>query len=127
MKQLNSTAYTVESDKLIVDGKHPIDVNVVSIAVNQGTVKRGTVLSITNTNEYIVLGTALVNPQTSAKANCVVAEDVDTTGASGTVAVEVYLSGHFNKNVLLAKDGYSIAAADIEDLRTSGIFVSSAN
>lgn len=122
---MNNTSYEVVPDKLIIDSKHPIDVKVVKIKANQGTVKRGTVLSLTNTNEYVVFGTALVNPQTSSKANCVVAEDIDTTSTDATVSVQVYISGSLNKNVLIVKDGSSLAASDIEDLRNAGIFVSS--
>lgn len=122
---MNNTSYSVAPDKLVVDSKHPIDVKIISVAANQGTIKRGTVLSLTNTNEYLVFGTELQAPQTSAKANCVVAADTDTTSTSGTVPVEVYIAGNLNKNVMTVKDGSSLAATDIEDLRNSGIFVTS--
>lgn len=124
---LNSTSYEVVPDKLIIDSKHPLDVKIVSIKANQGTVKRGTVLSLTDTDEYLVFGTALVAPQTSSKANCVVADEVDTTSTGTTVPVPAYISGHLNKNVLIVKDGSSLASSDIENLRTAGIFVSSSN
>lgn len=127
MTLLNKTSYEVVPDKLVIDSRHPVDVKIVSIKANQGLVKRGTVLSSTNTNEYIVFGTVLVDPQTSSKANCVVAEDVDTTSGGATVPVEAYISGHLNKNVLIVKEGSSLAVTDIEDLRNSGIFVSSSN
>jgi hypothetical protein len=125
MIDMNSTSYTVTPDKLIIDSKHPIDVKVVSIAANQGSIKRGTVLSFTNTKEYLVFGTTLVAPQTSAKANCIVAESVDTTSSNATVSIEIYISGNFNKNELIVKAESSLAASDLEDLRSSGIFTSS--
>jgi hypothetical protein len=121
---LNNTSYEVTPDHLIIDSNHPVDVKVVKIPANQGTVKRGTVISLTNTNEYLVFGTGLVAPQTSAKANGIVAEDVDTTSTDATVSVIIYISGHFNKNVLTVKAG-SLAVTDLEDLRNAGIFVSS--
>jgi len=127
MTLLNNTSYEVVPDKLIIDSRHPLDVKVASIKANQGIVKRGTVLSLTNTNEYIVFGTVLVDPQTSSKVNCVVSEDVDTTSDGATVPVEVYISGHLNKNILIVQEGSSLKVTDIEDLRSSGIFVSSSN
>lgn len=122
---LNNELYAVTPDNLIYDSKHPIDVKNISVAANQGTVKKGTVLALTNTDEYLVFGTALVAPQTSSKANCIVTEDVDTTSTGTTVNLTVYISGSFNKNALLVKTGSSLAASDIEDLRAAGIFVSS--
>lgn len=123
---LNNTLYDVTPDKLIIDSKHPLDVKIISIKANQGTVKRGTLLSLTNTDEYIVFGTTLVDPQTSSKANCIIADDVDTVSAAASVNAVVYISGHFNKNAFIVKEGSTMDAGDMEDLRAAGIFVSSA-
>lgn len=125
MTQLNNTLYEVTPDKLIIDSSHPIDVKVISLSANQGTVKRGTVISLTNTAEYIVFGAALVDPQTSSKANCIIADEVDTTSQAATVTAVAYISGHYNKNELIVKEGSSLAVVDIEDLRNAGIFISS--
>ena len=126
MTQLNSTSYEVVPDKLIIDSKHPIDVKAVAIKANQGIVKRGTVLSIVApTNEHIVFGTTLTEGQTSAKANCIVADDVDTTSTEATVTAVTYISGNFNKNVLTIAEGSNLDVANIEELRNSGVFVTS--
>lgn len=125
MDFLNKTSYEVKPDKLIIDGRHPIDVKIVPILSNQDIVKRGTVLSLTDTGEYIVFGTDLVAPQTSSKVNCIVAEDVDTASSENTVSVQVYISGHFNQNVFTLKNGSNLETGDVEDLRAAGIFVSS--
>jgi hypothetical protein len=127
MTQLNNTSYEVIPDKLLIDSRHPVDVKTVKIKANQGIVKRGTVFSFTNTSEYIVFGTALVDPQTSAKANCIIADDIYTTSADATVTAVAYISGNFNKNEFIVKEGSTLEASDIEDLRAAGIFVSSSN
>lgn len=123
MDLLNKTSYEVTPDKLIIDGKHPIDVKVVPIKANQGIIQRGTVLSLTDTNEYIVLGTKLEEPQTLSNANCIVAETVDTDSLENMVPAQVYISGHFNQNAFIGKS--NLEARDVEDLRVAGIFVSS--
>lgn len=123
---LNKTAYEVKPDSLIQDSKHPIDVTTVSVATGVGVLKRGTVLSLTSENKYVVTGSTLGGVVT-AKANCVVSDDVDTTTGGSTTAVPVYISGSLNKNALTVEAGYTLTPIDIEDLRNSGIFVSSAN
>lgn len=124
---LNSTAYDVKPDSLIQDSKHPIDVTTVSVDTGVGVLRRGTVLSLTSENKYVVMGTTLGSGVT-AKANCVVCDDVDTTASTGgTTAVPVYISGSLNKNALTVEEGYTLTQTDIEDLRNAGIFISSAN
>ena len=122
---LNNTLYEVTPDKLIIDSKQPLDVKIISIKANQGKLKRGTVISLTNTEEYVVFG-SLVAAQTTAKANCIIADEVDTTSTTATANAVVYISGNFNKNALIVTEGSSLDAGDIEDLRAVGIFVMSA-
>lgn len=123
---LNSTAYEIKPDNLIQDSKHPIDVTTVAIATGGGVVKRGTVLALTSEGSYVTLGTSLVD--VTGKANCIVSDDTDTGETVGnTTGISVYISGSFNKNNLLVKEGYTLTQVDIEDLRNAGIFVSSAN
>lgn len=125
MTLLNNTSYEVKPDNLIVDSKHPVDVKTVKIKANQGIVKRGTVLSFAEpTDEYIVFGTTLAGGQTSSKANCIVADEVDTTSTSPTVVVTVYVSGHFNKGELITSGVTTLDATSIQELRAFGVFVS---
>jgi len=122
---LNQTSYEVVPDKLIIDSKHPLDVKTVKIKTNQGIVKRGTILSLVSpTNEYVVYGSTLQEGETS-KANCVVSDEVDTTSTGTDVVVTVYISGNLNRNELIVKEGATLSAASIEELRASGIFVTS--
>lgn len=126
MTLLNNTSYEVVPDKLIIDSRHPLDVKTVKINANQGIIKRGTVLSFVEpTAEYIVFGTTLAEGQTSSKANCIVADTIDTTSIGDTVVATVYISGNFNKNELIIADVSTLSSSAIEELRTSGIFVSS--
>jgi hypothetical protein len=125
MELMNKPSYEVTPDKLIIDFRHPLDIKTVQLAANQGTVKRGTVISIVDpTHDYVVYGSVLAEGQT-ANANCIIADDVDTTSTEAKVTVVVYISGNFNKNELIIKDGSTLDATNIEHLRNAGIYVSS--
>lgn len=125
MELMNKPSYDVTPDKLIIDFRHPLDINTVQVAANQNTLKRGTVLSIVEpTKDYVVYGSVLAEGQT-AKANCIIADDVDTTSTEAKVTAVVYISGNFNKNELIVKDGSTLDASNIEHLRNAGIYVSS--
>lgn len=136
---LNKDEYTVDYDKLISSGKHPVDVTVVNVESGQGVLRRGTVLShvvvqaveaqeaVGNTpaveavdgfDGYRVLGTNMED------AKYVIAEDVDTTSTSGnSIPVTVYKSGGFNASALIAEPGYTIPTSVYETLRTVGIYI----
>jgi hypothetical protein len=125
MELLNNKSYDVMPDKLIIDFRHPLDIKTVQVAANQGTLKRGTVLSIVEpTLDYVVFGSALTAGQT-AKANCIIADDVLTTATDPKITVVVYISGNFNKNELIIAEGSTLDAAQVENLRNAGIFVTS--
>jgi hypothetical protein len=76
---------------------------------------RGTVLALTS-DGYAVLATA-----NTGKANCIVAEDVDSTNAATTAIV--YKTGHFNRKALICATGYTMTTDDEEALRNGGIFL----
>ena len=124
---LNKDEYTVDYDKLISSGKHPVDVTIVNVESGQGVLKRGTVLShvviqavenIDGFDGYRVLGTNMED------AKFVIAEDVDTTSNAGnSIPVTVYKSGGFNAGALIAEPGYTIPARVYETLRTVGIYI----
>ncbi len=125
MELMNKPSYEVTPDKLIIDFRHPLDIKTVQLVANQGTVKRGTVLSLVNpTNNYVVYGSALPEGQT-AKANCIIADDVDTVSTEAKVTAVVYVSGNFNKNELIVKNDSTLDDMNIEHLRNAGIYVSS--
>lgn len=86
-----------------------------TIKSGEGALKRGTVLGQGSDGKLAVLGGS------GLTAYGVLCNDVDAT--SGDVVAEVYLTGRFNKNALIAKAEYTITAADLKALRDGGIFV----
>lgn len=127
MDLLNKTSYSITPDSLIIDFKHPLDIKTVQVAANQGIVKRGTLLSLVEpAHTYVKFGETLAEGQT-AKANCIVADDVDTTSSDPKVTGVVYISGNFNKNELVVTEGSTLDVTSVEDLRNAGIYLSSSN
>lgn len=96
-------------------GTQPVIKGTRTVLSGQGVLKAGTALAANAAGKLVILGTA------DAKANSVLAEDIDTTG--GDVTALVYLSGHFNRNHLAVKASYEITAADVEDFRMAGIIL----
>ena len=88
----------------------------ITIAKGTGVLKRGTVLALDGTT-YSVLASG-----TTGKANCILADDIDTTDAAGTAVC--YRAGHFNRKALIVADGYTMTLADEEALRNGGIYLS---
>ena len=57
-------------------------------------------------------------------AGYILAVDVDATNAE--VVTTAYRSGHFIRNALIVKDGYSLTEKDETQLRNGGIYLSDA-
>ena len=55
-------------------------------------------------------------------ADCVLAEDV-TVGTTDDENVLVYIAGCFNEDALIVAEGYTISAADKDELRKKGILL----
>ena len=96
-------------------GNLPLITVLRTVLAGQGILKRGTALALNADKKLVILGTD------SATANCVLAQDIDTTDAD--VDGVVYISGQFNRNSLTVKDGYTITADDVEEFRKAGIFL----
>lgn len=124
---MNNKGTDISYDNLIYSSLHPIDVKVISVPQGLGVLKRGTVMSLVKeTGAFVICGNTV--EAKTVVANCIIADDVDTgTTGSGTVGAVVYISGNFNKNCLILKDSYSLTTADIENLRSSGIFITASN
>ena len=116
MTQLCNKVGSSSADNLIAKIHPAAETIGVTIPAGSGIVKRGTVLAL-NGGAYSVLAAA-----TTGKANCVLADDVDATD-SDVVAV-AYRCGHLNRNALIVAEGYTLTAADIEELRKGGILLS---
>ena len=96
-------------------GNLPLITVLRTVLAGQGVLKRGTALAIDADNKLVILGTD------GATANCILAQDVDTT--EGDAACVVYISGQFNRNSLTVKVGYTITADDVEEFRKAGIYL----
>ena len=106
-------------DNLIVDGSVPILTKAVKLGAGQGILKRGTVLGkITTGGEYVIVNST--NTDGSQDADCILADDVDTTESVVAVA---YTSGHFNRKALVF-GGSDTADTHEARLRELGIFLS---
>lgn len=120
MTQLKSNTGNFTPDNLIAGIDVPQLVKAVTLKSAQGVVKRGTVLGI-------ITASGLAVPVDSSKsdgsqtANCILVNDVDTTG--GDVVTEAYVSGHFNRKALIF-GGTDTAAQHETKLRELGIFLS---
>lgn len=103
-------------DNLIAKLFPPAETFGVKIPAKAGVLKRGTVLALVD-GAYAVLATA-----NTGKANCILADDVDATDAEAVGVA--YRTGHFNINALIVGSGYTLTAADKEELRKGGILLS---
>ena len=104
-------------DNLIAKLVPPAEPFGVKIAAGQGVLARGAVLALSGT-DYVVL-----DSETTGKANCVLSDPVDASGENPVAAV-AYRTGHFNRKALIVAEGYTMTAADEEELRKGGILLS---
>lgn len=109
MAQYNEVIGERKADNLIANINIPLHTQGITLAADQGVLKRGTVL----TADGKIMASGLT-------AHGILCDDADT--ATETVA-EVYVSGCFNKGALIVADGYALAAADVLALRNGGIYV----
>lgn len=118
--KMNGVVETREFDNIIYDSAPTLETFTVTLRANSGELKRGTVLGLTETGDYVVLGTSGV----TSTANAILCDDV-TVGTS-TVKAEAYRAGHFNSGKLTVASGYTLTATDKENLRKAGILLSKA-
>ena len=118
-KKLNETIGTVEYDGLFVSNVPVADVVHVKLAAGEGTLKRGTVVTGAPGGELAAAKAAIV----ATNGTYILTDDVELSDAV-TVAT-AYRSGHFARNKVIT-DGYTLTAADEENLRKSGILFADA-
>ncbi len=109
---------SIGQDNLIAKLFPPATTFGVTIPAGAGQLERGTVLALGDDGAYAVLG-----PDTTGKANCVLADPVDASGDVAATAV-AYRTGHLNSRALIVAEGYTLTAADKEELRKGGILLS---
>lgn len=127
-KRLDENLGSVGYDGLIVANEPVADVFTVTIrkeATAAATYKRGTVLALSaGDGNLVILGSTAITNETLT-ANCILAEDVEV-GTTTDVTVLAYRTGHFARNKLAVASGYTLKAADEEELRKAGILLSDA-
>lgn len=127
---LNETIGSVAYDELINGANPSTDVFHVTLRKlgTAGTIKRGAVLALSTGSagdgKFVILGTSAASNETLT-ANCILADDYEV-GTSADVTAVAYRLGHFNRNKLIVKAGYTFTAADEEDLRKEGIILDDA-
>lgn len=126
MKRLDEEVAGVEYENFVNATKPERDTFHVNVRAGQGVLRRRSALALSagGAAGMALLGTDAAEGETLT-ANCILAEDVDT-GTSGTATAIAYRTGHFNRNALICKEGYTLTAADEEELRKGGIFLDDA-
>ena len=116
-KELCRKVGEVGQDNLIAKLFPPAETFGIKVAGGEGVLKRGTVMALSGT-DYVVL-----DAEATGKANCVLSDHVDASGESPVTAV-AYRTGHLNRKALIVAEGYTMTAADEEELRKGGILLS---
>lgn len=95
----------------------------IKVAAGEGVLKRGTLLSAKGDGTYVICGKKVTtgegeSAQTTIYANpsAVLDADVDASGSSAVTAV-AYRSGNFNPHAVVVATGYTLTAADKDNLR----------
>jgi len=115
-KNLCNRVGEIGQDNLIFAVLPPAREFSITIPAGSGALKRGTVLAWVD-EQYAVL-----SAENSGKAKCVLSIDVDATEEE--VVAAAYRTGHLNRQALIMAEGYTITAADEDELNKYGIFLS---
>ena len=112
---------TFKSDNLIAGSGLPLTGGTVVVKSGEGELKRGSVL-MRNSSDKFVLANESDTPGTPlGSAEVILAADVDA--ASADAVAEVYLTGEFFENYLIAAEGYTLTEADKVSLKNAGIYL----
>jgi hypothetical protein len=121
MAVINDEFYEQPIENLVASTNPQLEAFTIQLTAGKGLLKRGSLLTKEDD------GYEIIKAGTTGKANCVLAEDVDTGDDAGDAVTAIaYRSGHFQENGLIVSDGYEITDADKENLRDLGILVSAA-
>lgn len=119
-EKLNEDIATIKYDNLFYSDDVKAIAHGVIVASGQGKLKRGTLLAKNADNKMIVLGSD-ASETNKAVADCVLTDDIDAS--SEDVNTTAYVQGNFNINALIVAEGYTIAEADKDVLRTKNILL----
>ena len=116
-KELVRLVGTTGQDNLIAKLTPAAETFGIKVKAGEGKLERGTVLAVTSAGTYEVLGKS-----SGAVASCILADPVDASGDAAVTAV-AYRSGNFNRAVLIVQSGYTLTAADEDNLRKYDIIL----
>lgn len=104
-------------DNLIADTSFPVQVGIVKVAADQGTLLRGSVLGKSDSGEYVLANS---KGETPVLGSVILTDDLVTKDTA--VNTQVYLSGPFNRNALIVSESDTVAAHE-ENLKINGIYL----
>lgn len=116
MSLMNKDAYSVQPDRLIYDGRHPVDAKnvVVSItAEDGGVIKRGQIIDEAD-------GVYKLHAEAGVPS-CIAAEDVEYVADDTDVIVPCYITGTYHADAVIASP--ELTESNVEALRANGIFL----
>ena len=114
-KNLCNKVGEIGQDNLIYAVLPPAHEYSVTIPAGSGVLKRGTVLA------YVDGTFAVLSAENTGKAKCVLAVTVDATEED--VITSAYFTGKLNRKALIVAEGYTMTAADEDELNKYGIYL----
>lgn len=118
MTNLVQSAGTYTPDNLIADTSFPVQVGIVAVAANQGTLLKGSVLGKNASGEYVL---ANKSSETPINGSVILTDDL-VTDETDAVNAQVYVSGSFNRKALIF-GGTDTVAQHEDNLKTNGIYL----
>lgn len=116
MGLMNKDAYSVQPDRLVYDGRQPVDARNVVVSVTSeedGVIRKGQVID--EAEGIYKLHAAGGAP------SCIAAEDVEYAADDTDVIVPCYITGTYHADAVTASP--ELTESDMETLRAKGIIL----
>lgn len=111
-------AGTYKPNNLIADTSFPVQVGIVPVAANQGTLLKGSVLGKKENGEYVLADKSAATPISGS----VILTDDLVTETTTAVNSQVYVSGSFNRKALIF-GGTDTVDLHEDNLKSNGIYL----
>lgn len=116
MGLMNKDAYSVQPDRLVYDGRQPVDAKNIIVAISSGTdgvIRRGQVIDE-------AAGVYTLHAEAGVPS-CIAAADVEYAADDTDVVVPCYITGTYHADAVIASP--ELTAANVETLRNKGIIL----
>lgn len=116
MGLMNKDAYSVQPDRLVYDGRQPVDARNVVVSITSeedGVIKRGQVIDEAE-------GVYKLHAEAGVPS-CIAAEDVEYASDDTDVIVPCYISGTYHADAVIASP--ELTESNMETLRAKGIIL----